>query len=223
MHSSAELHELAAALTSAQAVMGGALKDSSNPFFKSRYADLESVWTAIRAPLTANGLSVIQGTDQNEAGALGITTRLLHRSGQWIESDLWLTPKDGSPQSIGSAISYGRRYALAAICGIYQTDDDAEAAQGRPMAPQPLKAFGTPPQAPDEYAVDPEVVTEFADSLRRALTLNRPSAVAEIHAELNQDRTMYQAVWKALNSKEKAAVRECIPVTKKDGANGNQT
>jgi len=221
MHSSAELHELAAALTSAQAVMGGALKDSSNPFFKSRYADLESVWTAIRAPLTAHGLSVIQGTDQNEAGALGITTRLLHRSGQWIESDLWLTPKDLSPQSIGSAISYGRRYALAAICGIYQTDDDAEAAQGRPMAPQPFKAFGTPPQAPDEYAVDPEVVTEFADSLRRALTLNRPSAVAEIHAELNQDRTMYQAVWKALNTKEKAAVRECIPGTKKDGANGN--
>ena len=219
MISSANINELAAALSAAQAVMAGALKDSSNPFFKSKYADLESVWTAIRGPMTANGLSVVQGTDQNEQGCLGISTRLMHASGQWIESDLWLTPKDGSPQSIGSAISYGRRYALAAMVGVYQTDDDGEAAQGRPNAPQPVKAFSTPPQAPAEYDVDPEIVGEFADSLRRALSLNRPSAVAEIHAELNQDRTMYQAVWMALNTKEKAAVRECIPKPKKDSNN----
>jgi hypothetical protein len=131
MKSSNELKDLAAALAKAQAEMQGAIKDSSNPFFKSKYADLESVWEAIRIPLTKNGLSVVQGTEYLPEAGTCVVTRLLHSSGQWIEGVLPIMAIKPEPQAMGSALTYSRRYALAAIAGVVQVDDDAEAAQGR--------------------------------------------------------------------------------------------
>ena len=127
---------LAAALAKAQAAITGAVKDAANPFFKSKYADLESVWSACRKPLTDNGLSVVQTTDYTTEGLM-LRTTLLHSSGEWIAGDMPVLTKDASPQAQGSGITYARRYALAAIVGVYQTDDDAEAAQGR--KPEPPK------------------------------------------------------------------------------------
>jgi hypothetical protein len=123
--------QLAAALVKAQKSMGKALKDSSNPFFKSKYADLTSVWDACRDALTDNGLSVVQVTDQTDGSVVSLRTMLLHDSGEKIEGVLVMKPKDDSPQGIGSAITYARRYALAAMVGVCPEDDDAEAAQGR--------------------------------------------------------------------------------------------
>lgn len=128
------LNELAAALCKAQSKMGGAKKDAANPFFKSKYADLESIWDAIRVPFSENGLSISQTTELS-GDTLLLKTMLLHSSGQCIISNMPVLAKDNSPQAMGSAISYARRYSLAAIAGVYQTDDDAEAAQGRPQAP----------------------------------------------------------------------------------------
>jgi len=121
---------LAAALSKVQGAMVGAVKDSSNPFFKSKYADLSSVWDACRAQLAANNLCVIQTTAEAADGAVLITT-LAHSSGEWIRSVLPIKVKDNSPQAQGSGLTYARRYALAAIVGVSQIDDDAEAAQGR--------------------------------------------------------------------------------------------
>ena len=121
---------LAAALSKAQADITGALKDSSNPFFKSKYADLASCWDACRKQLAANGLSVIQTTQMTEQGLMLVTT-LAHASGEWIAGQMPVLTKDNSPQGQGSGITYARRYALAAIVGLAQIDDDAEAAQGR--------------------------------------------------------------------------------------------
>jgi hypothetical protein len=126
---------LAAALSKAQADITGALKDSSNPFFKSKYADLASCWDACRKQLAANGLSVIQTTRMAEQGLMLVTT-LAHSSGEWIAGEMPVLTKDASPQGQGSGITYARRYALAAIVGLAQIDDDAEAAQGRKAAPQ---------------------------------------------------------------------------------------
>jgi len=127
---------LAAALSKAQADITGALKDSSNPFFKSKYADLASCWDACRKQLAANGLSVIQTTRMAEQGLMLVTT-LAHSSGEWIAGEMPVLTKDASPQGQGSGITYARRYALAAIVGLAQIDDDAEAAQGRTAkAPQ---------------------------------------------------------------------------------------
>ena len=95
MKTSEVLSDFAPALAKAQGVLEGAKKDSSNPFFKSSYADLESVWTACRKALTSNGFSVIQGTSSDAEGVT-VTTRLLHASGQWVEDSLRMIPKDAS-------------------------------------------------------------------------------------------------------------------------------
>lgn len=127
---------LAAALAKAQAAITGAVKDAANPFFKSKYADLESVWSACRKPLTDNGLAVVQTSRYTPDGLMLVTT-LLHSSGEWISGEMPVLVKDNSPQAQGSGLTYARRYALAALVGVYQTDDDGEAAQGR--KPEPPK------------------------------------------------------------------------------------
>ena len=127
---------LAAALSKAQADITGALKDSSNPFFKSKYADRASCWDACRKQLAANGLAVIQTTDVTDSGVVLVTT-LAHSSGEWMRGVLPIVAKDSGPQAQGSGITYARRYALAAIVGLAQIDDDAEAAQARNAKPDP--------------------------------------------------------------------------------------
>ncbi len=135
MKKSESIKELATALSKAQSQLRGAHKDSVNPFFKSKYADLESIWEAIRQPLADNDLAITQLTTIVElftehTGAC-IETMLMHKSGEWIMGEFPVMTKDNSAQAMGSGVSYARRYALAAIMGVYQTDDDGEAAQPR--------------------------------------------------------------------------------------------
>jgi hypothetical protein len=130
MNQSESIAALAAALSKAQSAITGALKDSANPFFKSRYADLASCWDACRSQLAANNLAVIQTTEVTEAGLVLVTT-LAHSSGEWMRGVLPVAVKDNGPQAQGSGLTYARRYALAAIVGLAQIDDDGEAAQAR--------------------------------------------------------------------------------------------
>jgi len=124
------INELATALSKAQSEIIGAVKDSTNPFFKSDYADLASVWEAIRKPLTNHGMSITQLCGEDELGKY-LETVILHSSGQWIGSKLYYKPVKDDPQGNGSALTYARRYALAAIAGVSQIDDDAESAMNR--------------------------------------------------------------------------------------------
>lgn len=121
------LGELAMALAKAQATIEGAKEDAVNPFFKSKYADLASVWNACKKSLTSNGLSIVQ-TVENGGDRAYLVTMLLHTSGQWIRSLMPIMVTKQDPQSFGSAITYCRRYALAAMVGVCPADDDAEAA-----------------------------------------------------------------------------------------------
>ena len=124
---SSKVDKLAAALSKAQSEMKGAEKKSINPFFNSGYADLHTVIESSFPHLTKYGLSVIQGNDSNP-GEFFVTTMLLHESGQWIKSKLKMPVEKITAQSIGSTITYGRRYGLSAITGIAQYDDDGNAA-----------------------------------------------------------------------------------------------
>jgi len=130
MKSSDAINELANALCNAQSQMGGAVKDSANPFFKSSYADLTAVIKAIKQPFADNGLSYTQFPVSNENG-VGVSTRLMHVSGQWLEMEYTLPTVKKDPQASGSAITYARRYALQSIAGIPTADDDAESAMLR--------------------------------------------------------------------------------------------
>lgn len=145
------LNELLAALAKAQGQISHAKKDKKNPFFKSSYADLSSVWEACREPLASNGLSVIQ-TVEGSKTEMFLVTWLGHSSGQWIKSKLPMMLQKFDPQSQGSAITYARRYALSAMVGICaEEDDDGERAMSR------KKTYDFEPPAPPISAVKPSI------------------------------------------------------------------
>ncbi len=125
MKTSNSIKALAAALKEAQKEMGGAVKDSQNPFYKSNYADLTAVLKTIKEPLAKHGFSFCQFPISDEHG-VGVCTRLMHISGEWIENEFVLPLTKQDAQAAGAAITYARRYALASITGIPQVDDDAE-------------------------------------------------------------------------------------------------
>lgn len=133
MNQSESIAELSAALAKAQGAMQGAKKDASNPFFKSSYSTLASVWDACRKPLSDNGLSVVQTTEffPENPDIVCIETTLCHSSGQWIKGRLAGKPAKADPQGVGSCITYFRRYALQSMVGIAPEDDDGNAASGK--------------------------------------------------------------------------------------------
>lgn len=202
---SEQINELAAALSKAQASITGALKDSANPFFKSKYADLASCWDACRKQLTDNGLSVIQTTDI-VADTVVVRTTLAHSSGQWISGILPVKAKDDGPQAQGSGITYARRYALAAMVGLAQIDDDAEAAQGR---------TGINPRGDMGLAITPAQRDPIVAEFRAALDLDAEehqiaSAVFAIHDRIRTSADLYVAVSDVMTSKERSALKAFI-------------
>lgn len=138
---STEITNLAAALCKAQGSMAGAKKDSENPHFRNAYADLASVWEAIRKPLTENGLSVVQ-FPCTKGNGVEIETILLHVSGEYVSNVLWVPCSKNDAQGLGSAITYGRRYALMAVTGIAPVDDDGNDATGSHKPGVPGSAGG---------------------------------------------------------------------------------
>lgn len=135
---------LVAALAKAQAQIEGAVKDALNPHFKSKYADLASVWDACREPLTKNGLAVLQPVSA-DGSKVTVTTLLTHTSGEWIAEALTLTATQDTPQGVGSAITYGRRYGLSSMVGIAPEDDDGNAAS------KPSAQIATQARQPASY------------------------------------------------------------------------
>lgn len=124
---SLQIDKLLEALSVAQGQMESATKDSDNPFFKSKYADINTIIQTAKKPLSENGLSVIQLTDRSETKAK-VTTILGHKSGQYISTTLELAPTKPDAQGMGSAITYARRYAYQAIIGMGAEDDDGNEA-----------------------------------------------------------------------------------------------
>jgi len=132
MEKSESIKELAGALAKAQGEFAGAVKDTNNPFFKSKYADLESVVSAIKPHLAKNGLSFIQ-LSHNLTGCAAIETVILHLSGEWISCGITAAPvSKQDAQGYGSAMTYARRYSLSAAFGVAPEDDDGNAASKAP-------------------------------------------------------------------------------------------
>lgn len=159
--------EIAAALVKAQKQFDTAKKDRANPLFKSKYADLPSIMTACQAALGAEGVVIMQDVS-GSPGSVSVVTKLLHESGQSLSSSPLVFPvmpiklKDGTlqevtPQTYGSAITYARRYSLAAMVGVVvDDDDDANHASGRPLSIAPTQPKVTRPVV--NVPVDPLVL-----------------------------------------------------------------
>jgi len=127
--------EITKALIEFHQEIGKIKKDAQNPFFKSEYARLSSILEAIKNPLYLNGLTYVQFPE----GENGLTTRLMHESGEWMEATYTMIPAKNDPQGLGSAITYQRRYSLGAVLGLnIDNDDDGNAAS------MPESAFKSP-------------------------------------------------------------------------------
>jgi ERF superfamily len=123
------------ALIASQQEMGKLVKDATNPFFKSSYASLEKVLDVVKPVFLKQGIAIIQGSGSRYGGegstsfvGINIITRLIHESGQWIETSFPVPLSKQDAQAAGSAATYGRRYGLKAIASLAEEDDDGAAA-----------------------------------------------------------------------------------------------
>jgi len=137
MNQSDSIANLTLALSTVQGKMSHAVKDSANPFFKSKYADLESVWGACRELLSQNGLAVMQfpGLYSDLDKSMSLTTIISHKSGEYISQEMSVPVTKVDSQGCGSCLSYMRRYSLAAVVGVVQSDDDGNAASNKVNQP----------------------------------------------------------------------------------------
>jgi hypothetical protein len=189
MITSESINELAAALAKAQGDISGAKKDSENPHFRSKYADLASVWDAIRAPFAANGLSVTQfprlaQPEQSDMLLIEVETCLMHTSGQFMRDTLRMPVGKPDAHGVGSALTYARRYALSAITGVAPEDDDANGAVAGQNSHR------------DEQPGNPAVIIKIKDVLKSQTTAgkdkfkilgsdgNTYSTITKAHAEI---------------------------------------
>jgi hypothetical protein len=130
MRTSESITKIAPAFLEAQKAITFAAKDATNPHYKNKYADLPAVIDAIKPALNDAGIAYMQSPTPSDDGKFHLTTRLMHASGEWIEDTFVMPLAKQDPQAVGSAMTYARRYALAAITGLYQDDDDGNAGSG---------------------------------------------------------------------------------------------
>lgn len=176
MKQSESIKELALALSKVQGKLTFAKKESANPFFKSKYADLASVWESCRTLLSENGLAVMQFPSGYETRVIigektvaehlmSLTTIITHASGEWMSQDMTLPVTKADAQGAGSAITYMRRYALAAVVGVYQDDDDGNSASSpkESLTPKERPATLTPEELDKINSLSKDTNTDIAN------------------------------------------------------------
>ena len=137
IQTSEQIDQIAAALAKAQAKMENIGKDATNPHFRSKYATLAGVLDEVRPKLAAHGISIWQSPVIIGDTNVGVVTRLLHESGQWLESTIHVATAKFDAQGVGSVITYLRRYSLMAVAGVGPEDDDGNAAVAQPAPRRP--------------------------------------------------------------------------------------
>jgi hypothetical protein len=191
MNRSDQIQDLAMALAIAQGAFPTVKKDASNPFFKSKYADLAALIEAVQDPLSKNGLAVLQLlTTDLEGKFIHVETVLTHKSGQWISDKFSLPVLDWKPQGLGSATTYARRYALQAFLNLGAADDDGEAAQNR----------GGQGKAENEFAPKSKVVAPAPKMAVHAPPFSKP--VAPVLLDAKQRQTFWADAKKVCGDEE---------------------
>ncbi len=207
MNTSQSIAAIAAALVKAQREITFAAADSTNPHFRSKYADLGSVIEACKGPLNDNGIAVIQlpVPSDNLGHTLAMVTRLQHESGEWIESTAVAPLQKHDPQGYGSAMTYLRRYCLAAAVGLYQEDDDGK------KASKNSKAAITP--AGGIYDSLSEARKRACDAAAEAVSkqMNNGNSVAAMQQWIKEKESLSTdeqvAAWNLLDSKTRSTIK----------------
>lgn len=168
MHKSETIAELAKAMAAAQAEIENASKNAANPHFRSKYADLAEVLNTVRPVMSKNGISISQ-FPAFDGGIASVETIVMHTSGEWMSgiSSAPVTKQDA--QGVGSALTYLRRYSLAAIAGIAQEDDDANSAVGGNQRKQQAQQQAPAPKA----APNPTAVIKAINEAKDKESINK--------------------------------------------------
>ena len=176
------MQKIATALVKAQKAFGPALKTSTNPHFKSKYADLAACIEAVIDALNDNGIALVQQSHHCEDGVI-IETLFIHESGETISGGKFhVVASKQDPQGYGSAMTYARRYALQAACGIAPEDDDGNKAVAAPRAAEkPSRAVRSKDQV--EHLVRQATTPELLTTVWKALLPEERELVREIAAE----------------------------------------
>ncbi len=200
MNKSESIKELSAALAKAQAEISNPKKNASNPYFKSKYSDLSEVINVSKPILSAHGLSVVQMPSYNESHVF-VETMLLHESGEYLSSEMSMPLQKIDAQSIGSVITYIRRYSLAAVCGLAQQDDDGEAAVGR---------------SPEQKKPTIKKITisqETKNQVNECIEKSDAVGFKQLWHELS--RPEQEELWKILSSKQQVVARDLLKENEK--------
>jgi hypothetical protein len=195
MNKSESIKEIAKALHECQGKMGGVVKNSANPFFKSSYADLTAVLKAAKPVWHEQGITVIQHP-HSQGNAVGVSTLIMHTSGEWIEHEYTLPLVKPDPQAAGSAITYARRYALAAVGLLPQIDNDAEDAMLR--APEVSKKrvqltddrdeYGRKILTSDEREEQTKLLGEYVKGIKECIGNDDAMGMSQLWDELDDDQ-----------------------------------
>jgi hypothetical protein len=199
------MKELFTALVAAQAEMEAASKDSNNPFFKSKYADLNAVMGVVKAAYAKHGLGFVQVCHDAEHAAK-VETLIVHASGQQMACGSVSVPVSKlDAQGYGSALTYARRYSLAAACGVGAEDDDGNAAAKAkpvPISAKPV-AKATFDDLPEE---EQKFLREQAEIVCKELVMTGPAEAKAILDGLNLDPEEKVAIWSLFDSKQREAL-----------------
>ena len=214
MKQSESITDLATALCLAQAEMGGAIKDSTNPFFNSSYADLTSVIKVIKEPFAKWGLSFVQLPVTSAGGnGVGVSTMLMHKSGQWLQGEYLLPMDKVTPQGAGSAITYARRYALQALVGIPSVDDDSELAMfsfdrnedNTVVIDMTLEGLSETVSAPPAKRVSKKLMQDLMSLVIESEATGEHTVMNEALAELDENEK--QKLWGQCTGKQQEFIR----------------
>lgn len=236
---SLSIAKIGAALAKAQKTMRGAAKDASNPHFGSKYADLASIMDACRDALTANDIAVLQSPSA-EGNLVRMKTMLLHSSGEWILSDpLQVQARDAGPQSVGSCLTYLRRYQLAGMIGV-TPDDDGEAATDHGKKADPKKAESKGAAKPNGASApnqedlgithpDGPITNDMIDTrpmesvyLRMVGPTNIPDALAELVTHTGETLPMFREPKHVTEARRACRERQPVKLTKGTGKNSGK-
>lgn len=201
------MDKIASALVKAQRAFGPALKSSSNPHFKSKYADLSACIEAVIDGLNANGIALIQKQHPHDGG-VAVETIFVHESGEILSAGMLTVPAaKQDPQGYGSALTYARRYSLMAACGIAPEDDDGNAAS-KPKKPE--VAHSGPAIAFSQLSPDWQAwITDLAREVENAFESSGPAAAQEL---IDNNREQMEAehvaaLWSRLDSKTRSSIK----------------
>ena len=208
---SESIQTISKALLKAQIEVDRVTKNAKNPHFKSTYADISAVIDSIKPALNSSGITFLQLPCPSINGEVRLTTRLLHESGEWIDSTITVPISKNDAQGYGSGITYARRYSLAAIMGLPQEDDDGNGASaGNKPAKKP--ANQTPSGSAFER-LSPELKSEAktaADHVESAMPdIEKASEIFDMFCESFVDNEDVQVgAWNQISAKTRNAIKD---------------